>query len=347
MDKLKLRDEGRNIKEVNNALLKYFSGQGGDKDNYTKMTAALNDSQKAKIELAILWNLLEDSKFIIKDELSVIDIKKFYAALENLEDKFQTRQAKDFLNLTRLHFNAFKNDGELAAALRDAKAKELNTGLATSISGAVAFQQTRLAFATIMRLMPKLPFLSSVNKGTLSAATRYHIQKALESAVDIGDVKIKLDLKVKNPTFSNNTRIEINNYLQALQEAQAQAKQEIKLLSWNPTALTHKPTDPNPTPNNPTNPQTPHNPQATLNPTDPQDVILSASEKSKDKDEILRAAQYDKNDEILRAAQYDKIESQNKAESSIKDSTSDAITKESTQELSEINFSAKTSEIKK
>ena len=132
-----------------------------------------------------------------------------------------------------------------------------------------------------MRLIPKLPFLSGVNKGTLSAATRYHIQKALESAVDIGDVKIKLDLKVKNPTFSNNTRIEINNYLQALQEAQAQAKQEIKLLSWNPTALTHKPTDPNPTPNNPTNPQTPHNPQATLNPTDPQDVILSASEKSK------------------------------------------------------------------
>ncbi|MDD6055893.1 MAG: hypothetical protein PUB96_05045, partial [Helicobacteraceae bacterium] len=71
------------------------------------------------------------------------------------------------------------------------------------------------------------------------------------------DVKIKLDLKVKNPTFSNNTRIEINNYLQALQEAQAQAKQEIKLLSWNPTAITHKPTDLNPTPFNPTNPHKP------------------------------------------------------------------------------------------
>ncbi|MDD6056289.1 MAG: hypothetical protein PUB96_07095, partial [Helicobacteraceae bacterium] len=38
-------------------------------------------------------------------------------------------------------------------------------------------------------------------------------------------------------------------------------------------------------------------------------------------------------DEILRAAQYDKIESQNKAESSLKDSTSDAITKESSEIL--------------
>ncbi|MDY3113753.1 MAG: hypothetical protein SOW25_05445, partial [Helicobacter sp.] len=58
-----------------------------------------------------------------------------------------------------------------------------------------------------------------------------------------GDVKIKLDLKVKNPTFSNNTRIEINNYLQALeaemenikirlekeaQEAEAKRQDEIK-----------------------------------------------------------------------------------------------------------------------
>ncbi|MDY3114155.1 MAG: PBECR2 nuclease fold domain-containing protein [Helicobacter sp.] len=59
------------------------------------------------------------------------------------------------------------------------------------------------------------------------------------------------------------------------------------------------------------------------------DEILRAAQYDK-KDEILRAAQHDKKDEILRAAQYDKIESQNKAESSIKDSTSDAITKEST-----------------
>ncbi|WP_411920060.1 DUF3519 domain-containing protein [Helicobacter pylori] len=122
----------------------------------------------------------------------------------------------------------FKNDAKIAESLKPATTKNLNQGLATTLSGALKYQWIKFTLGTLYRNAPdrilgiKLP--KALNEATAGAALKYHIKRALERSHSISEFSKNLELSAKNAKFSNNTL----KIIEELNNGVKQASEEIK-----------------------------------------------------------------------------------------------------------------------
>ncbi len=100
--------------------------------------------------------------------------------------------------------------------------------MATTLSGALKYQWTKLTLGTLYRNAPdrilgvKLP--KALNEATAGAALKYHIKRALERSHTISEFSKQLELSAQNAKFSNNTL----KIIEELNNGVKQASEEIK-----------------------------------------------------------------------------------------------------------------------
>ena len=206
VDSIKLRDIKTTHDLALDSLLKLAKGQGDELDNISTLTKALDSQNRAVIELNMLQSLFTKSLYD-KDMLQVFDSGKFFDELNKLHtNTFQSKAAKDFIELAQGFHTLFKNDVLIAQSLKPTTTQAIGSSIATSIEGAVRFQFVKELFSHIIRLMPKIPFATALNEKVSGAALRYHIKSALQKSYSVSDFKNTLDSKVAKVPFDNQTR---------------------------------------------------------------------------------------------------------------------------------------------
>ncbi len=186
VDKAKIRDKHTQESDAINSLMKIIQAQGEkDLSNYQALTKGLQESDKERLELSMLNRLMEQS--LKQDEsLKVFDSAQFFNKLNEFKDEvFTTPKAKEYIDIASGFHKLFKNDAKIAESLKPATTKNLSQGLAT----------------------------------TLSAALKYHIQRALERSHTISDFTKNLELSAKNSKFSNATMRKIEEITQGVKSA--------------------------------------------------------------------------------------------------------------------------------
>ena len=241
VDSIKLRDIKTTHDLALDSLLKLAKGQGDELDNISTLTKALDSQNRAVIELNMLQSLFTKSLYD-KDMLQVFDSGKFFDELNKLHtNTFQSKAAKDFIELAQGFHTLFKNDVLIAQSLKPTTTQAIGSSIATSIEGAVRFQFVKELFSHIIRLMPKIPFATALNEKLNGAALRYHIKSALQKSYSVSDFKNTLDSKVAKVPFDNQTRAymrdlskniekiqdEIIDYNKQLLDQEAKAEQEM------------------------------------------------------------------------------------------------------------------------
>ena len=241
VDSIKLRDIKTTHDLALDSLLKLAKGQGDELDNISTLTKALDSQNRAVIELNMLQSLFTKSLYD-KDMLQVFDSGKFFDELNKLHtNTFQSKAAKDFIELAQGFHTLFKNDVLIAQSLKPTTTQAIGSSIATSIEGAVRFQFVKELFSHIIRLMPKIPFATALNEKVSGAALRYHIKSALQKSYSVSDFKNTLDSKVAKVPFDNQTRAymrdlskniekiqdEIIDYNKQLLDQEAKAQQEM------------------------------------------------------------------------------------------------------------------------
>ncbi|WP_240445875.1 DUF3519 domain-containing protein, partial [Helicobacter pylori] len=229
VDKAKIRDKHTHESDAINSLMKIIKGQGQkDLTNYQALTKGLQESDKERLELSMLNRLMEQS--LKQDEsLKVFDSAHFFNKLNEFKnDVFTTPAAKEYIDIASGFHKLFKNDAKIADSLKPATTKNLNQGLATTLSGALKYQWTKFTLGTLYRNAPdrilgvKLP--KALNEATAGAALKYHIKRALERSHTISDFSKQLELSAKNSKFTNNTL----KIIEELNNGVKQASEEIK-----------------------------------------------------------------------------------------------------------------------
>ncbi|WP_104694755.1 hypothetical protein, partial [Helicobacter equorum] len=205
IDRLKLRDEATTKARALDNVYKYLQGQGTDVSNYAKITKSLNPQAKAMFELATLNGMFKQA-LITADSIKVFDSGSFFTRLGNLESVFESKEAKDFIEIAKGFHNLFKNDALIAQSLNTPITKEIGSSIATTIEGAVKFQIVKMLFESIMRLMPHIPFARGFNEKIQGMALRYHLRKALSQSSDISEFKFSIAQLKDNKSINSPTR---------------------------------------------------------------------------------------------------------------------------------------------
>ena len=220
VDSIKLRDIKTTHDLALDSLLKLAKGQGDELDNISTLTKALDSQNRAVIELNMLQSLFTKSLYD-KDMLQVFDSGKFFDELNKLHtNTFQSKAAKDFIELAQGFHTLFKNDVLIAQSLRPTTTQAIGSSIATSIEGAVRFQFVKELFSHIIRLMPKIPFATALNEKVSGAALRYHVKSALQKSYSVSDFKNTLDSKVAKVPFDNQTRAYIEDLSKNIEKIQ-------------------------------------------------------------------------------------------------------------------------------
>ncbi|MCI7710352.1 MAG: hypothetical protein MSL80_01625 [Helicobacter sp.] len=220
VDKIKLRDESISYEQAFKNLYEYVKGQGGELQNLTKLTQHLDKNSAQRVELSILYNLFNQNIKDFKD-IQVFDSQAFFKNLERIKDHFNTQSAKDFIDIAKGFDTLFKNDVLIANAIRNATTEKISSSIATTIQGAVKFQLVRMMFENIVRLLPNIPFMSSLNEKVQGASLRFHIKSALMKNLDVQDFKISLSNKAKyNKEFNSQTKQALENIIGKIDKAQ-------------------------------------------------------------------------------------------------------------------------------
>ncbi|WP_459177947.1 PBECR3 domain-containing polyvalent protein, partial [Helicobacter bizzozeronii] len=122
------------------------------------------------------------------------------------EGTFQSKAAKDFIEIASGFNKLFNQDAKLAQALKSTTGEQVGSSIATSVWGAVQYQITKFAFALMVRTMPYIPFFKGINSKVSAAALRYHIKAALNKSASVQDFKIQLNHLVQRQDFDNATK---------------------------------------------------------------------------------------------------------------------------------------------
>ncbi|MFP6193038.1 hypothetical protein ACLGBC_04855, partial [Helicobacter pylori] len=99
VDKAKIRDKHTHENDAINSLMKIIKGQGQkDLSNYQALTKGLQESDKERLELSMLNQLMEES--LKQDEsLKVFDSAQFFNKLNEFKDDvFKTPKAKEYID---------------------------------------------------------------------------------------------------------------------------------------------------------------------------------------------------------------------------------------------------------
>ena len=226
IDRLKVRDEAKSKAQALSNIYKYLQGQGGEVSNIQNLTKGLSPEQKANFEVALLYGMFQKTLLDLgKDK--VFNSRAFFENLGNLAIEFQSKEAKDFIDIARGFDTLFKNDALIAQSLGAALPKEVGSSIATSIEGAAKFQMVKMMFEALMRLMPHIPFAKGFNEKIQGMALRYHLRKALNQSSDISEFKFNLKKAGENPSINSPTRELINKITSEVNEAQDEILEKI------------------------------------------------------------------------------------------------------------------------
>ena len=232
--------------EASDAILQFLKGQG-DKNatNFQKLKRGLDETGIQKLELGVIKNIFERSLIDDNEGLKVFDSRVFKEQIQELLPQFESKAAKETLELFEGFHKLFLNDGNIAWELKSPSTGKEGSGLATTISGAARQKSTKIMFENILRLLgevgiPLTPIkTTSFNEKTRGAALRFHIRQALKQSVRIDDFTKNLTQRaIKTPNGSATQQalrafaskidqIYINSLsdLQSQNLAQAQAKE--------------------------------------------------------------------------------------------------------------------------
>lgn len=223
-DKLRLRDEALSQEQAFSRLFKYIQGQGelGGVSNFEKLAQGFNKTPelRERFELGFLQNIFEKTFQEIERSAHIFNSKEFFKRLEGMEEMFQSKAAKDYIQIAKNFDTLFKNDFEIAQALRKTTTEKIGSSIATSIEGAVKFQVVKSIFEHIIRLLPHIPFMKNLNEKIQGAALRYHIKRAFMNAIDVSDFTISLKAINRNTIFNNATKEVIESIVGEVRHAQ-------------------------------------------------------------------------------------------------------------------------------
>ena len=231
-DRLKIRDRKNTNEKALQSLLDFAKGQGDKEANLDAITKALPQGARAHIEIAMLEELFRKSMLEVRD-IQVFNSTKFLENIKELKGTFTSKAAHDYINAAEKFHALFKNDPLILQAIKPATTDKIGSSIATTLEGAVKFQVIKGIFANMIRLLPHIPLLPSVNQKVQGAALRHHLSKALESSYNIGDLKLELARLEKRGDFTNATK----EHIRAFKGELDNARQEVLDIAKSPHAL--------------------------------------------------------------------------------------------------------------
>ncbi|MBS4306829.1 crystallin beta/gamma motif-containing protein [Campylobacter vulpis] len=140
---------------------------------------------------------------------------------------FKSKEAREFLELVEGFDKLYKNDALIAKSLTHATSEKLGTSIATSAEGAIKQKVVKGAFDPIFRLLPDGILFGLFSKQIQGGALRYHLKKALSRSLNYDDFKLKLERELKRTYFNSNTSRLINEFLQNLDEFNAEKEAKL------------------------------------------------------------------------------------------------------------------------
>ena len=252
-DRLKIRDRKNTNEKALQSLLDFAKGQGDKEANLDAITKALPQGARAHIEIAMLEELFRKSMLEVHD-IQVFNSTKFLENIKELKGTFTSKAAHDYINAAEKFHALFKNDPLILQAIKPATTDKIGSSIATTLEGAVKFQVIKGIFANMIRLLPHIPLLPSVNQKVQGAALRHHLSKALESSYNIGDLKLELARLEKRGDFTNATK----EHIRAFKGELDNARQEVLDIAKTPHALESTSPSPKSETTQPSSPSDPH-----------------------------------------------------------------------------------------
>lgn len=223
-------------------MLKFAKGQGdGDISNIARLKKNLNEEDKAILEMNLLNRVFEKSLIENKTlNLSVFDSKVFLNELSKVSGSFESKEAKEFLELTQGFNKLFNQDAEIAKAFKQSLTQKEGANLATSLQGKAQMAIVKALWENVIRLMGKVPFATAWNEKVQGAALRYHISHALKRAVSVDDFKNTLQNSLKQGKFNNKTKEIIKEFNESFESIK---KENEALLKQSDEELVNKSID--------------------------------------------------------------------------------------------------------
>ncbi|TQR54191.1 hypothetical protein DMC01_10450, partial [Campylobacter troglodytis] len=229
------------LKIVDN-LLKFAKGQGdGDLSNIVRLKKNLNEEDKAILEMNLLNRVFEKSLIENKTlNLSVFDSKAFLNELSKVSGSFESKEAKEFLELTQGFNKLFNQDAEIAKAFKQSLTQKEGASIATSLQGKAQMAIVKALWENVIRLMGKVPFATAWNEKVQGAALRYHISHALKRAISVDDFRNTLQNSLKQGKFNNKTKEIIKEFNESFESIK---KENEALLKQSDEELVNKSID--------------------------------------------------------------------------------------------------------
>ena len=226
VDKLKVRDRAKSYEQVANSLSRFFLAQGDNIPNFEALLGSLPKSAREQVELKLLQDMLEIS-LVRYGESSALDSSAFFKRLDPLKAHFQSKSAQDFIAIAQDFHTLFRNDAKILSSLAPTTTEKMGSSIATTLEGAIKFQVIKALFANVVRLLPHIPFAKGLNEKVQGAALRFHLKKALDSSLSVGEFKLELQARAIKGDFTNATREQIAKILGQVDSAQESLERAI------------------------------------------------------------------------------------------------------------------------
>ncbi|KAA8711154.1 PBECR2 nuclease fold domain-containing protein [Helicobacter canis] len=226
VDKLKVRDRAKSYEQVANSLSRFFLAQGDSIPNFEALLGSLPKSAREQVELKLLQDMLEIS-LVRYGESSALDSSAFFKRLDPLKAHFQSKSAQDFIAIAQDFHTLFRNDAKILSSLAPTTTEKMGSSIATTLEGAIKFQAIKALFANVVRLLPHIPFAKGLNEKVQGAALRFHLKKALDSSLSVGEFKLELQARAIKGDFTNATREQIAKILGQVDSAQESLERAI------------------------------------------------------------------------------------------------------------------------
>lgn len=221
VDKLKVRDKTKSYEQVAESLSRFFLAQGDSIPNFEALLGSLPKSAREQVELKLLQDMLEIS-LVRYGESSALDSSEFFKRLDPLKAHFHSKSAQDFIAIAQDFHTLFRNDAKILSSLAPTTTEKMGSSIATTLEGAIKFQVIKALFANIVRLLPHIPFAKGLNEKVQGAALRFHLKKALDSSLSVGEFKLELQARAIKGDFTNATREQIAKILGQVDSAQGE-----------------------------------------------------------------------------------------------------------------------------
>ena len=238
VDKLKVRDRAASYEQVANSLSRFFLAQGDSIPNFEALLGTLPKHAREQVELKLLQDMLEIS-LVRYGESSVLDSSEFFKRLDPLKAHFHSKSAQDFIKIAQDFHTLFRNDAKILSTLAPTTTEKMGSSIATTLEGAIKFQVIKALFANVVRLLPHIPFAKGLNEKVQGAALRFHLKKALDSSLSVGEFKLELQARAIKGDFTNATREQIAKILGQVDSAQESLERATTPSTPKPNANLH------------------------------------------------------------------------------------------------------------